>query len=85
MINEKEKRLALLNGEKDALYKQNIIKGIRLNYPSVDDELAILRKIVVILAQKVKEQHPDIDFSELIDYNMYVENIKNEVKDKIGG
>ena len=85
MINEKEKRLALLNGEKDALYKQNIIKGIRLNYHSVDDELAILRKIVVILAQKVKEQHPDIDFSELIDYNMYVENIKNEVKDKIGG
>ena len=85
MINEKEKRLALLNGESDSFYKQNIIKGIRLNYPSVDDELAILRKMIVILAEKVKEQHSDIDISELLEYNMYVENIKEEVKQRIGG
>ena len=85
MINEKEKKLALLNGERNALYKQNIIKGVRLNYPSVDDELAILRKMIVVLAEKMKEQHPDIDISELLEYNMYVENIKEEVKQRIGG
>ena len=83
MINEKEKRLALLNGEKDALYKQNIIKGIRLNYSSVDDELAILRKMVVILAEKVKEQHPDIELNELLNYNNYVETVKKNVKENI--
>lgn len=83
MINEKEKRLALLNGEQETLYKQNIVKGIRLNYPSPDDELAILRKMVVALAIKFKEQHPDIELNELLNYNNYVETVKKNVKENI--
>ena len=79
MINEKEKRLALLNGEKDALYKQNIIKEIREKYDT-NDELAILRKMVFVLANAIKKQHPDIDFLELYSYNDYVEKIKNKEK-----
>lgn len=79
MINEKEKRLALLNGEQDALYKQNIIKEIREKYDT-NDELAILRKMVFVLANSIKKQHPNIDLTELNSYNEYVESIKNNEK-----
>ena len=79
MINEKEKRLALLNGETESLRKQNIIKEIREKYDT-NDELAILRKMVFVLANAIKKQHPNIDFLELYSYNDYVERIKNKEK-----
>lgn len=76
----KENKLAQLNGQSENLRKQKIIKGVRTKYPNLEDEVAILRKMVYILSQKVKEQHPDMDLSELLEYNTFVEEIKLNVK-----
>ena len=75
----KENKLATLNGQQQNLRKQKIIKGVRTQYPNLEDEVAILRKTVYILAQKVKEQHPDIDLTELLEYHTFVEEVKTEV------
>lgn len=79
----KELKIAQLNGQSENLRKQKIIKGVREQYPNLEDEVAILRKMVYILAQKVKEQHPDIDLSELMSYNDYVESIKTDVTNEM--
>lgn len=78
----KENKLATLNGQQQNLRKQKIIKGVRVNYPNLEDEVAILRKMVFVLAMKVKEQHPDIDLTEILEYNTYVESVKYSVDEK---
>ena len=79
----KENKLATLNGQQQNLRKQKIIKGVRTKYPNLEDEVAILRKMVYVLSQKVKEQHPDIDLSELLDYHTFVEEVKTEIAKEI--
>ena len=79
MNMNKENKLATLNGQQQNLRKQKIIKGVREQYPNLEDEVAILRKMVYILANKVKEQHPDIDLSELLNYHTFVEEVKTDV------
>ena len=80
MVNEKLKeKLAEKNSNLNALRKERIIKKVKGKYPHLDDEVAILRKVVVTLANIVHEQHPDIDLSELEEYNIFVESCKNEV------
>lgn len=79
----KQKKLAELNGVVDDLYSQEIIKQVKEKYPRLDDEVAILRKMIVILAEKVKEQHPDIDLTELLEYNEYVEKAKRITKTEL--
>ena len=80
---EKVKKLAELNNATSDLYKQEIIKKIKQEYPHLDDEVAILRKMVVLLAKKVKEQHPDIDLTELLEYDEYVEKSKRITKTEL--
>lgn len=81
MNNEKEKRLALLNGERDTLYKQNIIRKTRSKYSSVDDEIAILRKTIAELIDKLSAI--GIETEEFKEYNFYVEDCKIKVKKEI--
>ena len=79
----KQKKLAELNNVGNELYSQEIIKKVKQQYPRLDDEVAILRKMIVILAEKVKEQHPDIDLTELLEYNEYVEKAKRITKTEL--
>lgn len=80
MINKETKRkLASRNGNAKELRKAEIIEQIKKEYPHLDDEVAILRKIVYVLAKKIKEQHPDVDLSEIEEYNNNIENIKERI------
>ena len=79
----KTKKLAELNNVGKDLYSQEIIKKVKQQYPRLDDEVAILRKMIVILAKKVKEQHPDIDLTELLEYDEYVEKSKRITKTEL--
>ena len=79
----KTKKLAKLNNVGKDLYSQEIIKKVKQQYPRLDDEVAILRKMIVILAKKVKEQHPDIDLTELLEYDDYVEKSKRITKTEL--
>lgn len=81
MIDEKEKRLALLNGEKETLYKQGIIKKTRSKFPSLDDEIAILRKTISKIVEKLSSL--GIDLQEFEEYNFYIEDCKIKVKKEI--
>lgn len=80
---EKAKKLAKLNNVQDDLYSQEIIKKVKEKYPRLDDEIAILRKMVVVLASKVKEQHPEIDLTEFEEYNEFVEASKRIAKTEL--
>lgn len=80
---EKEKKLAKLNGATNDLYKQQIIKRVREKYTTIDDEIAVIRKMVVELAKKVKEQHPDIDLKEILEYDDHVESSKRIAKTEL--
>lgn len=80
---EKIKKLAKLNNVQDDLYKQEIIKKVKTKYKTLDDEIAILRKMIVVLAKKVKEQHPDIDLVELLEYNEFIESSKRITKTEL--
>lgn len=80
-MNEAIKRkLAEKNGNAKELRKAEIIKEIKKEYPHLDDEVAILRKTIVVLANIIKEQHPDVDLSQLEDYNSYIEKCKRSIK-----
>lgn len=84
MINEKLKqKMAEKNGNLTELKKEKIIKKVKKKYPHSDDEIAILRKMLVILIEKVKQQHPDIDLNEFDEYNNYIEYCKEEVKNEL--
>lgn len=74
-----KRKLAQKNGNAKELRKAEIIKKVKTKYPHLDDEVAILRKIVFVLAQKIKEQHPDVDLTEIMLYNNYVESIKEKI------
>lgn len=80
---EKAKKLAKLNNATNDLYSQKIIKQVKQKYPRIDDEIAILRKMIVVLAKKVKEQHPDIDLTEFEEYNEFVEVSKRIAKTEL--
>lgn len=80
---EKIKKLAKLNNVQDDLYKQEIIKKVKTKYKTLDDEIAILRKMIVVLAKKVKEQHPDIDLVELLEYDEFIESSKRITKTEL--
>lgn len=79
----KERKLAQLNNATGDLYAQKVVKKVKEKYPRPDDEIAILRKMVVALAEKVKEQHPDIDLTEILEYNEYVEKAKRIAKTEL--
>ena len=36
--------------------------------------------MIVVLAKKVKEQHPDIDLAELLEYDEFIESSKRITK-----
>ena len=74
----KELKLAQLNGQSENLRKQKIIKGVKQRFDH-NDEIAILRKTIIILANIIKEQHPHVDLSEVFDYNTFVESQKIQV------
>ena len=74
-----KRKLAQKNGTLNELRKAEIIKKVKTKYPHLDDEVAILRKMVMILARKIKEQHPDVDLTEFNEYNDFVELCKAEV------
>lgn len=80
---EKIKKLAKLNNVQDDLYKQEIIKKVKTKYKTLDDEIAILRKMIVVLAKKVKEQHPDVDLTELLEYDEFIEASKRITKTEL--
>lgn len=75
-----KRKLAEKNGNAKELRKAEIIKEIKKEYPHLDDEVAILRKTIVVLANTIKEQHPDVDLSQLEDYNSYIEKCKRSIK-----
>ena len=84
MVNDKIKqKLAVMNGNLTELKKEKIIKNVKSKYPHLDDEVAILRKIVVVLARKVQEQHPNINLDELEEYNLFIESCKTEAKQEL--
>ena len=84
MVNDKLKqKLAVMNGNLTELRKEKIIKNVKNKYPHLDDEVAILRKMLVILIEKVKQQHPDIDLTEFNEYNTYIEYCKEEAKKEL--
>ena len=84
MVNEKLKqKLAVMNGNLTELKKEKIIKNVKVKYPHLDDEVAILRKMLVILIEKVKQQHPDMDLTEFDEYNTYIEYCKEEAKKEL--
>ena len=84
MVNEQVKqKLAVMNGNLTELRKEKIIKNVKTKYPHLDDEVAILRKMLVILIEKVKQQHPDIDLTEFNEYNTYIEYCKKEAKKEL--
>lgn len=80
---EKSKKLAKLNNATNDLYSQEIIKKVKAKYPRLEDEIAILRKMIIVLAKKVKEQHPDIDLTEFEEYNEFVEASKRITKTEL--
>ena len=80
MNEDIRKKLARKNGTLNELRKSEIIKKVKTKYPHLDDEVAILRKAMVILVDKVKQQHPNMDLSELEEYNRYVEVCKEDIK-----
>lgn len=71
-----KRKLAQKNGTMNELRKAEIIKKVKTKYPHLDDEVAILRKMVMVLAEKIKEQHPDVDLTEFNEYNDFVELCK---------
>ena len=80
MNDDLKLKLAQKNGNTDSITKGKIISKVRRKYPHLDDEVAILRKALFILVEKVKQQHPDMDLSELEEYNLFVEECKIEAK-----
>lgn len=84
MINEKIKqKMAEKNGTINELKKEKIIKNVKVKYPHLDDEVAILRKILVVLIEKVKQQHPDMDLTEFEEYNTFIEYCKEQAKKEL--
>ena len=78
-----EIKLAKKNGTLKQVRKEKIIKEVKTQYPKADDEIAILRKFLFTLAQKVKEQHPDMDLTELEEYNAFVESAKTAIDEEL--
>ena len=84
MVNENLKqKLAEKNGNLEEYRNENIRKKIKEKYLHLEDEVAILRKIVVVLARKVQEQHPNINLDEIEEYNWFVENCKLQAKEEL--
>ena len=81
-MTEKMRKLVELNKQEKTIEKQEIVREIKKNFDT-NDEIAILRKMVVVLANKVKEQHPEIDLSELLEYDNYVNGCKEKAKHNI--
>lgn len=74
-----EIKLAKKNGTLKQVRRDKIIKEVKTQYPKVDDEIAILRKFLFTLAEKVKEQHPEMDLTELEQYYAFVESSKQSI------
>ena len=72
-----------MNGNLTELRKEKIIKNVKVKYPHPDDEIAILRKMLAILIEKVITQHPDMDLTEFDEYNTYIEYCKEEAKKEL--
>ena len=84
MINKNiEYNLAKKNNIQNHIKDQDIIAKIREKYARPDDEIAIIRKMLVAVVLKMKQLHPELDLTELLDYNAYVENCKNEINSKV--
>lgn len=73
----KENKLATLNGQQQNLRKQKIIKGVRVNYPNLEDEVAILRKTIANILTKLNAI--GIECDEFKEYNFNVEDIKIKI------
>lgn len=73
----KENKLAQLNGQSENLRKQKIIKGVRTQYPNLEDEVAILRKTIANILTKLNAI--GIECDEFKEYNFNVEDIKIKI------
>lgn len=90
MISEKTKnRLAVENGEEYA--KRRYIDLVReggKNEFDLEDEVAILRKIIYELLGYIKTVHPDVVntevYKEFEAYNEHYERVKAEAKSTLG-
>ena len=73
----KELKLAQLNGQSENLRKQKIIKGVREQYPNLEDEVAILRKTIAKILEKLSAL--GIECDEFKEYNFNIEDTKIKV------
>lgn len=75
---DKTKSTGLLKSQ----YDSSVNKQIQEKY-KYGEENAILRKMLVILANKMKEQHPNLDLTEFEEYNAFVEECKAKIKKEL--
>ena len=68
------KYLAEKNGLSNELYAQNVRQGARIEYPFLDDELAILRKTLALVIESLKGH--GIELSNLEEFKAYNESIE---------
>ena len=73
----KETKLAQLNGQSENLRKQKIIKGVRVKYPNLEDEVAILRKTIAKILEKLSAI--GIECDEFKEYNFNIEDTKIKI------
>ncbi len=89
MVSEKLKNiLAIENGEEfiEKRYTDLVREGGKKQF-DLEDEVAILRKIVYKLLKYIKIVHPDIVgsevYGEFVAFNAYYEDVKADAKDAL--
>ena len=85
MVTDKTKNaLAKANGFENERKVELIREGVRKNFPSVSDEVAILRKAVAYLFDLIATLHEgELDNAEFAEYNALVEAIKVAAKEEL--
>ncbi len=84
MLTDRRTKLAIKNGKQEEVYKQETICEIRTQYPSLNEELAVLRKEIALLRKiLIEELKINISSSEFDDYNNHVESSKTKAKKRI--
>lgn len=81
ITNETKNALAKANGLEAERRVEIIREGVRKEFPSVADEVAILRKAVAYLFEIISILHEgELDNAEFAEYNALVEQIKTVAK-----
>ena len=85
MVTEKTKNaLAKANGFEAERRIEIIREKVRKKYPTVSDEVAILRKAVAYLFDLIATLHEgELDNAEFAEYNALVEAVKIDAKNEL--